>query len=120
MTYCLSTYTKTKGWHLTVPSPTSRMLLCPPPREINYIRKDKKPTRTREETKGIALALMMLLLCPNTLFAQNNDNSRSYVGIQGGIPMAMSTTSSFGGDKTRCGWSAGIFVGNQFTDVFGI
>ena len=74
----------------------------------------------KKKTKGIALALMMLLLCPNTLFAQNNDNSRSYVGIQGGIPMAMSTTSSFGGDKTRCGWSAVIFVGNQFTDVFGI
>ena len=42
----------------------------------------------KKKTKGIALALMMLLLCPNTLFAQNNDNSRSYVGIQGGIPMA--------------------------------
>lgn len=74
----------------------------------------------KKKTNGIALALLMLLLCPNTLLAQNNDNSRWYVGMQGGMRMAMSTASSFGGDKTRCGWSVGMFAGRQLTNIFGI
>ena len=36
----------------------------------------------KKKTKGIALALMMLLLCPNTLFAQNNDNSTFSVHLR--------------------------------------
>ena len=74
----------------------------------------------KKKTNGIALALLMLLLCPNTLLAQNTENARWYAGLQGGPRMAMSTASSFGADKTRCGWSAGVFIGRQFTDIIGI
>ena len=74
----------------------------------------------KKKTNGIALALLMLLLCPNTLLAQNTENARWYAGMQGGPRMAMSTASSFGADKTRCGWSAGVFIGRQFTDIIGI
>ena len=74
----------------------------------------------KKKTNCIALALLMLLLCPNTLLAQNTENARWYAGLQGGPRMAMSTASSFGADKTRCGWSAGVFIGRQFTDIIGI
>lgn len=74
----------------------------------------------KKSIKGMALAMLMLLLCPHSLFAQDNERSHWYVGVQGGIPMSMSTASSFGADKTRGGWSAGAFIGRQFTDVFGV
>ena len=74
----------------------------------------------KKKTNGIALALLMLLLCPNTLLAQNTENARWYAGLQGGPRMAMSTFSSFGADKTRCGWSVGMFAGRQLTNIFGI
>ena len=73
-----------------------------------------------KKTLSFALTIIMFLLCPAKLTAQDNDNSRWYVGMQGGTRMAVSSASSFGGDKTRCGWSAGIFAGRQFNNIFGI
>ena len=44
------------------------------------------------------------------------DKSTWYAGVQGGIPLAMSTASNFGGDKTRLGWSVGVFFGRHFSN----
>lgn len=74
----------------------------------------------KKTMNGIALALLMLLLCPASLSASDGETSSWYAGAQGGIPMAMSTSSSFGGDKTRCGWSAGAFAGRRFSDILSI
>lgn len=68
--------------------------------------------------KGIALALLVLMLCPLTTLAEGSERYCWYAGLQGGLPFTMSTASSFGGDKTRLGWSAGVFAGKQFSDVF--
>ena len=68
--------------------------------------------------KGIASALLLLMLCPLTTLAEGSERYCWYAGLQGGLPFTMSTSSSFGGDKTRLGWSAGVFAGKQFSDVF--
>lgn len=41
-----------------------------------------------------------------------------YVGIEGGVPFGFSTFSSFGHDKTRLGWAAGIYGGYRFNPIF--
>ena len=41
-----------------------------------------------------------------------------YVGIEGGMPFAFSTFSSFGHDKTHLGWAAGLYGGYRFNSIF--
>ena len=41
-----------------------------------------------------------------------------YIGIEGGMPLGFSTFSSFGHDKTRLGWAAGIYGGYRFNSIF--
>ena len=41
-----------------------------------------------------------------------------YVGIEGGMPFGFSTFSSFGHDKTRLGWAAGLYGGYRFNSIF--
>ena len=41
-----------------------------------------------------------------------------YVGIEGGMPFGFSTFSSFGHDKTRLGWAAGLYGGHHFNSIF--
>ena len=41
-----------------------------------------------------------------------------YVGVEGGMPFGFSTFSSFGHDKTRLGWAAGLYGGYRFTSIF--
>ena len=43
-----------------------------------------------------------------------------YGGIEGGMPFAMSTFSSFGADKTRAGYALGLFGGYQFNPVLSV
>lgn len=43
-----------------------------------------------------------------------------YVGLQGGVPFGVSAYSSFGEDKTRAGWSAGIYGGYRFNPVLSL
>lgn len=43
-----------------------------------------------------------------------------YVGIQAGLPFGVSAYSSFGADKTRAGWSAGIYGGYRFNPVLSL
>ena len=41
-----------------------------------------------------------------------------YIGVEGGMPFGFSTFSSFGHDKTRLGWAAGIYGGYRFNSIF--
>ena len=41
-----------------------------------------------------------------------------YVGVEGGMPFDFSTFSSFGHDKTRLGWAAGLYGGYRFNSIF--
>ncbi len=43
-----------------------------------------------------------------------------YVGVQGGMPFGVSTFSSFGADKTRIGYSAGLYGGYRFNPVLSL
>ncbi len=43
-----------------------------------------------------------------------------YAGVQGGLPFGISSMSSFGADKTRAGWSAGIYGGYRFNPVLSL
>ncbi len=43
-----------------------------------------------------------------------------YVGLQGGLPFGVSTFSSFGADKTRVGYSAGLYGGYRFNPVLSL
>ncbi|MEG2599120.1 MAG: OmpA family protein [Muribaculaceae bacterium] len=40
-----------------------------------------------------------------------------YVGLQGGVPFGVSTFSSFGADKTRAGFTGGMYGGYRFNSV---
>lgn len=40
-----------------------------------------------------------------------------YMGLQGGVPFGVSTFSSFGADKTRAGYNAGMYGGYRFNPV---
>lgn len=46
------------------------------------------------------------------------DSHGWYVGIEGGMPFGFSTFSSFGHDKSRLGWSAGVYGGYRFNSIF--
>lgn len=43
-----------------------------------------------------------------------------YAGVQAGMPFGVSTFSSFGADKTRFGWEAGIYGGFRFNPIFSL
>ncbi len=43
-----------------------------------------------------------------------------FVGAQGGMPFGVSTFSSFGADRTRIGWSAGLYGGYRFNPVLSL
>ena len=53
--------------------------------------------------------------------AQDAENSLSwYIGLQGGVPFGTSTFSSFGADKTRAGFNAGLYGGYRFNPVLSL
>ncbi len=43
-----------------------------------------------------------------------------FAGVQAGVPFGVSTFSSFGADKTRAGYSAGLFGGYRFSPVLSL
>lgn len=43
-----------------------------------------------------------------------------YIGIDGGVPFGVSAYSSFGQDRTRAGWSAGVYGGYRFNPVLSL
>ncbi len=70
--------------------------------------------------------LCMAVLSPMTLSAQEDKSDEKdftrgwYIGAQAGMPMAEADFSSFGADKFRPGWSAGIHAGYRFTPVWSL
>ena len=52
---------------------------------------------------------------------QNKEGNPSwYIGLQGGVPFGISTFSSFGADKTRAGFDAGLYGGYRFNPVLSL
>lgn len=41
-----------------------------------------------------------------------------YIGVKGGVPFGVGTFSSFGADKTRAGFSGGVFAGYRVNRIF--
>lgn len=73
----------------------------------------------------IGKALLFLLLTfwgiSGSAVAQEvQESSPWYVGVQGGIPFGVSTFSSFGADKTRAGFAAGLYGGYRFNPVISL
>lgn len=53
--------------------------------------------------------------------AQDAENTSSwYIGLQGGVPFGTSTFSSFGADKMRAGFDAGLYGGYRFNPVLSL
>lgn len=76
--------------------------------------------------KKTLVLLLTLSLSVTIVFAQDGkpaqkDSTRGwYVGAQAGMPMAEADFSSFGADKFRPGWTAGIHAGYHFTPVWSL
>ena len=76
--------------------------------------------------KKTLVLLLTLSLSVTIVFAQEGkpaqkDSTRGwYVGAQAGMPMAEADFSSFGDDKFRPGWTAGIHAGYHFTPVWSL
>ena len=70
------------------------------------------------------ILLLCILLCAAPLMAQDApENTKSpgwYAGVQGGVPFGVSTFSSFGFDKTRAGFSGGLYGGYRFNPVLSL
>lgn len=71
----------------------------------------------------LLMAILAMILPFSVVKVEANDKVQSdsqgwYVGIEGGMPFGLSTFSSFGHDKTRLGWSAGIYGGYRFNSIF--
>ncbi len=73
------------------------------------------------KSRVLAAALATLLSLPVAKAEVNGrlspDPRGWYVGLQGGMPFGVSTFSSFGYDKTRPGWVAGLYGGYRFNNI---
>ncbi len=72
---------------------------------------------------GLLIATLAAILPFSVAKAEASDGVQSdsqgwYVGLEGGMPFGFSSFSSFGHDKTRLGWSAGIYGGYRFNSIF--
>lgn len=66
------------------------------------------------------IIVLLWLLCgmPSPILAQEaSQPSPWYGGVQCGVPFGVSTFSSFGADKTRIGFNAGVYGGYCFNSV---
>ncbi len=72
---------------------------------------------------GLLLATAALALPFSAARAQDVGGSAAsprqgwYVGMEGGMPFGFSTFSSFGHDKTRLGWTAGLYGGYRVSPL---
>lgn len=75
--------------------------------------------------RNLVLSLSFLFLLTITGHAQSKDSlrfnqERVFLGARVGLSAAEADFSSFGADKFRPGWGAGINVGYRFTDVWSL
>lgn len=71
----------------------------------------------------LLIAILASVLPLSTMKAEEGKNVLApsqgwYVGVEGGMPFGFSTFSSFGHDKTRLGWAAGLYGGYRFNSIF--
>ena len=75
-------------------------------------------------TKNRLLVAMLAFILPFSFAkAEVKEDGKTgqqgwYVGVEGGMPFGFSTFSSFGHDKTRLGWAAGLYGGYRFNSIF--
>ncbi len=79
----------------------------------------------RKLNRFLFTALLALALLPAKAQEQSEavtitTDKGWFVGVQGGMPFGVSTFSSFGADKTRLGWSAGLYGGYRFSRVLSL
>ncbi len=77
--------------------------------------------------KHLMTAVLGLLLVPAAARESGEDPAGPergsygwYAGVQAGVPFGVGGFSSFGADKTRAGWSAGVWGGYRFNPVFSL
>lgn len=82
-------------------------------------------TMMKRLTTILATAVLAVMALP--ALAQQSEQTPEkdftrgwYIGAQAGMPMAEADFSSFGADKFRPGWSAGIHAGYRFTPVWSL
>ncbi len=69
-------------------------------------------------TKAVPYIVALAMTLPAMKTHADDDVCQQwYAGIEGGMPFATSTFSSFGHDKTRTGWSAGIHGGYRLNAI---
>jgi hypothetical protein len=69
----------------------------------------------------LTLSLSVTIVSAQERNPAQKDSTRGwYVGAQAGMPMAEADFSSFGADKFRPGWTAGIHAGYRFTPVWSL
>ena len=86
----------------------------------------KKKINMRNYLTGkerLLVALLTLILPFSFAKAEVKEDGKTgqqgwYVGVEGGMPFGFSTFSSFGHDKTRLGWAAGLYGGYRFNSIF--
>ena len=71
----------------------------------------------------LLVALLALILPFSFAKAEAREDGKTgqqgwYIGVEGGMPFGFSTFSSFGHDKTRLGWAAGLYGGYRFNSIF--
>lgn len=72
--------------------------------------------------RAILITFATMMLSITTASAQeatpvNDYNSGWYVGAEGGVPFGFGSFSSFGHDKTRAGYNAGLYGGYRFNPI---
>lgn len=74
--------------------------------------------------KRLPVALLVACLPFLSIPAQDKGATNTpqgwYMGIEGGTAFGVSTFSSFGADKTRAGYTVGVFAGYQFNPILAL
>lgn len=68
----------------------------------------------------VMLAAMESAAQSNTELEPRDFERGWYIGLQGGIPTAEATFSSFGADRFRPGWEAGLHAGYRFNHILAL
>lgn len=79
-----------------------------------------KRKRIMDRHRILFIVTILLLTAFGQTVAQETDVSRVpgwYAGVEAGVPFGVSTFSSFGADKPRAGFAAGVFGGYRFNPV---
>lgn len=94
-------------------------------RQAEEQRKAEEARRTAEQAEAERLAAEQQTGQAETEHPASGQPVRTsisgwYAGLQGGVPFGISQFSSFGADRARAGWTAGIHVGYRFNPVLAL